>query len=187
MDFGASLSHPFLHHILDPSYPSITHSSTIVASSGIPKPGKMKILLKKSGHAFIWKWSFKEPPIKLSVLFVCIYCWASSLPLTVVCFPNETSFEKLNLNITQLKIASVLEMGMCPLFLSALGPCTNPCMSCASCLSLQQFICMKVLCLEKLVSLISSIHFGCCTLFCLLFCSTPWTRNRWIWWQTIHW
>jgi hypothetical protein len=84
------------------------------------KKHKMKILKKERKFKKIKK---ESPDNTLWCLWVhlllAIHCWASSLPLRVVCFPSETALEKNKYKISsgcQLEIVFALEMGACVSF-----------------------------------------------------------------------
>lgn len=99
-----------------------------------------------------------------------IYCYVWGLPLRVDYIPSETPLEKNILSFASdysLEINSDLGTGTCapsPLSTGTLSG-AEPCKSCACCHSLSELICaLDVLCLEGLLSLISSIPSGSCTL-----------------------
>jgi hypothetical protein len=92
-----------------------------------------------------------------------MYSWAWGLPLSVVCISKEILLSSFLLNFSfasfQLEIASELEMEAC-VHLPSQGRDASglePRRSYASCHGLCGFICATIpLCLERLVSLVSS-------------------------------
>lgn len=100
---------------------------------------------KRKGKVLTQPYETRNPQMPVRSFPVGIYGWARSLPLRVVCFPNETSLKKtkfLFASVYQWERASGLGVGhVSTSFISKVPSGVEPYRSSARCLRLCEFLC----------------------------------------------